>query len=51
MTYDAIIVGGGMAGLTAAAFLAKAGKSVLLCEKENDLRRAGQFLRTRWFYL
>ena len=36
MVYDVIVVGGGIAGLTAAAFLAKAGKSVLLCEKENS---------------
>jgi phytoene dehydrogenase-like protein len=35
MKYDAVVVGGGIAGLTAAAFLAKAGKSVLLCEKEH----------------
>jgi phytoene dehydrogenase-like protein len=35
MKYDAIAVGGGIAGLTSAAFLAKAGHSVLLCEKEN----------------
>ena len=35
MKYDAIVVGGGIAGLTSAAFLAKAGRSVLLCEKEN----------------
>ena len=35
MKYDAIVVGGGIAGLTSAAFLAKAGHSVLLCEKEN----------------
>ncbi len=34
MEYDAIIVGGGIAGLTAAAYLTKAGKSILLCEKE-----------------
>ncbi len=33
--YDAIVVGGGIAGLTAAAYIAKAGKSVLLCEKED----------------
>lgn len=32
---DVIIVGGGMAGLTAAAYLARAGRSVLLLEK-ND---------------
>lgn len=33
--YDAVIVGGGISGLTAAAYIAKAGRSVLLCEKEN----------------
>ena len=37
MKHDVIIVGGGMAGLTAAAFLGKAGHSVLLCEKEDRL--------------
>jgi len=35
--YDTIIVGGGMAGLTAAAFISEAGHSVLLCEKEAVL--------------
>ena len=35
MIYDAIIVGGGIAGLTAAAYLAKSGYSILLCEKEE----------------
>jgi len=35
LKYDVIIVGGGMAGLTAAAFAADAGYSVLICEKEN----------------
>ncbi|MEA5017198.1 MAG: NAD(P)/FAD-dependent oxidoreductase [Erysipelotrichaceae bacterium] len=34
MKYDAIIVGGGIAGLTSAAFLVKNGHKVLLCEKE-----------------
>ena len=33
--YDVLIVGGGMAGLTAAAYLSKAGVKVLLCEKEK----------------
>ncbi|HPJ01745.1 MAG TPA: NAD(P)/FAD-dependent oxidoreductase [Candidatus Limiplasma sp.] len=37
MKHDAIIVGGGIAGLTAAAFLCKQGCSVLLCEKEDRL--------------
>lgn len=36
MTYDAIIVGSGIAGLTAAAYLAKAGRSVLICEKQEQ---------------
>jgi phytoene dehydrogenase-like protein len=36
-TYDALIVGGGMAGLTAAAFLARAGKKILLIEKNREL--------------
>jgi len=35
MKYDAIVVGGGIAGLTASAYLSKAGHSTLLCEKED----------------
>lgn len=35
MKYDAIVVGGGVAGLTASAFLAKAGLKLLVCEKES----------------
>lgn len=34
MTFDAIIVGAGASGLTAAAYLASHGHKVLLCEKE-----------------
>ena len=34
MKYDTIIVGGGIAGLTAAAYLARAGQSVALFEKQ-----------------
>ena len=34
MDYDVIVVGGGVSGLTAAAYLTKAGYSTLLCEKE-----------------
>lgn len=37
MKYDAIIVGGGIAGLTCAAFLSKNGYKVLLCEKQNHI--------------
>jgi len=35
--YDTIIVGGGIAGLTAAAFLAKAGQAVTLFEKQDKV--------------
>jgi all-trans-retinol 13,14-reductase len=34
-TYDAIVVGGGMSGLTAAVYLARAGRSTLLLEKNE----------------
>jgi phytoene dehydrogenase-like protein len=34
MKYDAIVVGGGIAGLTAAAYIAKSGRSVALFEKQ-----------------
>ena len=37
MNYDAVIVGGGVAGLIAAAYLSKAGCTTLLCEKEAAL--------------
>ena len=33
--YDALIVGAGMAGLTSAAYLSRAGMKVLVCEKEE----------------
>ena len=34
--YHSIVVGGGMAGLTSAAYLAKEGQSVLLIEKNHE---------------
>ena len=40
--YDVVIVGGGIGGLTAGAFLAHAGKQVLVVEQEE---RAGGFAR------
>jgi phytoene dehydrogenase-like protein len=35
--FDAVIVGGGLAGLTAASYLARGGRSVLLLEKSSQL--------------
>ena len=35
--HDLVVVGGGMAGLTASAFASRSGSSVLLCEKEDTL--------------
>jgi phytoene dehydrogenase-like protein len=37
LSYDTIVVGGGMAGLTATAYLAQAGQRVLLIEKNSEL--------------
>ncbi|MCY1723307.1 NAD(P)/FAD-dependent oxidoreductase [Prolixibacteraceae bacterium Z1-6] len=37
MKYDTIVVGGGIAGLTAAAFVAKAGQKVMLFEKQSKV--------------
>ena len=34
MKYDSVVVGGGIAGLTAAAYLSKSGQSVILFEKQ-----------------
>jgi phytoene dehydrogenase-like protein len=51
MKYDAIIVGGGVAGLTAAAYLAKSGYSTLICEKEKTCGGlVSTFEREGFFY-
>ena len=44
-TYDAVIVGGGHNGLTAAAYLGGAGRSVLLLERADHLGGATQSAR------
>lgn len=44
-SYDAIVVGGGLAGLTAAAYLSREGLSTLLCEKRA---KTGGLVETFW---
>ncbi|MGB4293511.1 MAG: FAD-dependent oxidoreductase [Bacteroidales bacterium] len=36
LKYDTVIVGGGIAELTCAAYLARAGKKIILIEKNNE---------------
>ncbi len=43
--YDAVIIGGGIAGSVAAALLAKNGKKVLLTEKADRLGGAWGHIR------
>ena len=44
--YDTIIIGGGPCGLTAAIYLARASKKVLLVEKEVTVENQNTFLQT-----
>jgi phytoene dehydrogenase-like protein len=51
MKYDAVIVGGGLAGLTAAAYLVRSKCSILLLEKEQTLGGlVNTFERDGFFY-
>ena len=51
MKYDAIVVGGGIAGLTASTYLTKAGYSTLLCEQQHSCGGlVSTFERDGFFY-
>ena len=51
MKYDTVIVGGGIAGLTAAAYMVKSGRSVVLFEKQNKTGGLVQtFQRNKVFF-
>ncbi|MBK6902932.1 MAG: FAD-dependent oxidoreductase [Saprospirales bacterium] len=43
MKYNTVIVGGGIAGLTAAAYISRAGRSVVVFEKQP---KAGGLVQT-----
>ena len=43
-SYDAIVVGGGFFGMYLAEYLARAGKHVLLCEKESAFMQRASFV-------
>jgi len=47
MEYDAIVVGGGIAGLTSAAYLCRYGYRTLLLEKG---KKTGGFVNTFWHH-
>lgn len=47
---DTLIVGGGIAGLTAGAYLSKYNRNVILCEKENHLGGLVNTFQSNGFY-
>jgi len=50
-TYNSIVVGGGIAGLTSAAYLARAGQKVLLIEKNKELGGlVNSFVRNGFYF-
>ncbi|MEK3780685.1 MULTISPECIES: phytoene desaturase family protein [Paenibacillus] len=44
-SFDIAVIGGGLTGLTAAVYLARAGKSVIVLEKENQLGGLAQTVK------
>ncbi|GKU80070.1 NAD(P)/FAD-dependent oxidoreductase [Paenibacillus sp. L3-i20] len=50
-TYDVVIIGGGLSGLTASIYLAKAGLSVLLAEKSTELGGRALTMKKNGAYL
>ncbi|MHB1317326.1 MAG: phytoene desaturase family protein [Anaerolineae bacterium] len=49
-SYDVVVVGGGIAGLTAAAYLSRSGQTTLLCEKEGSLGGLVRTFERRGFF-
>ncbi|WP_246469240.1 FAD-dependent oxidoreductase [Cohnella nanjingensis] len=43
LKYDVAVVGGGVAGLTAAIYAAKAGKQTIVIEKQDRMGVQGRF--------